>query len=95
MKIADDDRHKTAFITRYGQYEWVVMPFGLCNAPSTFQRIMNTLFHDALDRYVLCYLDDILVYSKTLEEHNSHVRDVLGRLQQYQFYCKLSKCEFF
>lgn len=56
---------------------------------------MNTLFNDVLDKYVLCYLDDILIFSQSLEEHDKHVRDVLNRLRKYQFYCKLSKCEFF
>lgn len=62
-------RHKTAFTCRYGTFEFLVMPFGLCNAPSTFQRAMNTVFFDLLDKGVLIYLDDILVYSKSVAEH--------------------------
>ena len=65
--MADKDIPKTAFLTRYGQYEWNVMPFGLTNAPATFMRTMNTLFSDLLDRGLVCFLDDVLIYSETLE----------------------------
>ena len=67
MRVKEEDRPKTAFITRYGQYEWVVMPFGLTNAPATFQRAMNKMFAQLLDDYVVAYLDDVLVFSKTEE----------------------------
>jgi hypothetical protein len=69
VKVAPCDVNKTAFTTRYGQFEWLVMPFGLTNAPSTFQRIMHNVFHKLLDKCVVVYLDDILVYSKSLTEH--------------------------
>jgi hypothetical protein len=67
--MAENDQFKTAFTCRYGTYQFRVMPFGLCNAPSTFQRVMNTVFLRLLDKGVVIYLDDILVYSKTIAEH--------------------------
>ena len=69
IKMDAEDQYKTAFTTRYGTYEWLVMPFGLCNAPSTFQRTMNHVFFELLDRGVLVYLDDVLIYSKNIHEH--------------------------
>lgn len=66
-----EDKEKTSFTCRYGTYQFTVMPFGLTSAPSTFQRVMNNIFFDLLDKGVLVYLDDILVYSKTVEEHNN------------------------
>jgi hypothetical protein len=69
LPVAEEDRYKTAFSCRYGTFEFKVMPFGLCNAPSTFQRVMHHVFFDLLDKGVVIYLDDILVYSKTIEEH--------------------------
>ena len=95
IRIAKEDTHKTAFLCRYGQYEWLTMPFGLTNAPSTFMRVMNNCFSDMLDECVVIFLDDILIYSKTLEEHAKHVRQVLDRLRQHQFYVKLKKSELF
>ena len=95
VRLKDSDCHKTAFTTRYGLYKWRILPMGLTNAPSTFQRVMNTLFHDMLDRSVVVYLDDILIFSKSLQEHEEHVRQVLQRLQDHSFYCKLKKCSFF
>ncbi|GBG69682.1 hypothetical protein CBR_g4512 [Chara braunii] len=92
--IATADQPKTAFRSRFGHYEFTVMPFGLTNAPATFQRAMNDVFRDILEQYVLVYLDDILVYSRTLEEHLRHLRDVLDRLRRHGFYAKLSKCRF-
>uniref|UniRef100_A0A388KQL4 Reverse transcriptase n=1 Tax=Chara braunii TaxID=69332 RepID=A0A388KQL4_CHABU len=94
IRIAAANQPKTAFQSRFGHYEFTVMPFGLTNAPATFQRAMNDIFRDILQQYVLVYLDDILVYSRTLEEHLRHLRDVLDRLRRHGFYAKLSKCRF-
>ena len=94
IPIKPEDTHKTAFRTRYGHYEFLVLPFGLCNAPATFQRMMNDIFRDHLDRFVLVYLDDILIFSKTAEEHERHVRTVLELLRKHKLYAKMKKCEF-
>jgi hypothetical protein len=95
IRIAEDDVPKTAFRTRYGHYEFLVMPFGLTNAPATFQQEMNDTFRDQLGHFVVVFLDDILIYSRTLDEHSEHVRFVLQTLRDKHFYAKLSKCEFF
>ncbi|GBG67232.1 hypothetical protein CBR_g84895 [Chara braunii] len=94
IRIAAADQPKTALRLCFGHYEFTVMPFGLTNAPATFQRAMNDIFRDILEQYVLVYLDDILIYSHTLEEHLRHLRDVLDRLRRHGFYAKLSKCRF-
>ncbi|GBG90529.1 hypothetical protein CBR_g50873 [Chara braunii] len=94
IRVAAADQPKTAFRSRFGHYEFTVMPFDLTNAPATFQRAMNDIFRDILEQYVLVYLDDIVVYSRTLEEHLRHLRDVLDRLRRHGFYAKLSKCRF-
>ena len=88
------DIPKTAFRTRYGHYEFLVMPFGLTNAPAAFMDLMNRIFHQYLDRFVVVFIDDILVYSKTREEHDEHLRIILQTLREKQLYAKLSKCEF-
>ena len=88
------DEHKTAFTSRYGTYEFIVMPFGLTNAPATFQTAMNALFYDWLDDFIIVYLDDILIYSDSLEQHHDHVHRVLQRLCDNKWYCKLKKCDF-
>ena len=95
IRVHDDDVEKTAFRTRYGSFEYRVLPMGLCNAPGTFMQLMNDTFRDLLDRSVLVFLDDILVYSQTMEEHTVHLRQVLERLRETKLYAKLSKCEFF
>ena len=95
VRIADEDVHKTAFRTRYGHYEFLVMPFGLTNAPATFMHLMQQTFRKFLDDFVIVFIDDILVYGKTKEEHYNHLRIVLQVLRDKQLYAKLSKCEFF
>ncbi|KAI2657573.1 Transposon Tf2-9 polyprotein [Labeo rohita] len=94
VRIREGDEWKTAFITPTGHYETLVMPFGLCNSPSAFQQFINHVLRDMLGRWCYAYLDDILIYSKTLEEHTQHVRAVLRRLLAHQLYCKLEKCAF-
>ncbi|GJP56485.1 hypothetical protein CLOM_g15552 [Closterium sp. NIES-68] len=94
IRVFADDCHKTAFRTRYGSYEYTVMPFGLMNAPSTFQLTMNGVFRDLLDKCVIIYLDDILIYSKTREQHLKDLEAVFQRLQQNRLITKGSKCEF-
>ncbi|GBG73403.1 hypothetical protein CBR_g16119 [Chara braunii] len=94
LEIRKEDRYKTAFKTQCGHFEWLVMPFGLTNAPATFQAAMATEFRHMLDRFVLIYLDDILVYSRSLEEHVEHLRTVLERLQQAKYKANRGKCEF-
>lgn len=95
IRVKPEDRYKTAFVTRYGQYEFSVMPFGLCNAPATFQHFINTVLSTLTDECAISYLDDIVIYSKTLEEHVKHVQLVLDKLRENQLFCKLQKCEFF
>ncbi|GBG83568.1 hypothetical protein CBR_g37286 [Chara braunii] len=94
LEIRPEDRYKTAFKTRYGHFEWLVMPFGLMNAPATFQAAMTLEFRHMLDRFVLIYLDDILVYSRSLDEHVEHLRTVLERLRQAKYKANCDKCEF-
>jgi hypothetical protein len=95
VRIKEEDIHKTAFRTRYGHYEFVVVPFGLTNAPATFMCLMNSVFSKYLDKFVIVFLDDILVYSKNEEEHEEHLRMVLQVLREHQLYAKLSKCDFY
>ncbi|GBG59492.1 hypothetical protein CBR_g38517 [Chara braunii] len=94
IAIRPEDQHKTAFQTRFGLYEFVVMPFDLGNAPGTFQHTMNQIFHDYLDKFVIVYLDDILIFSKTVEEHVAHLDKVLSLLRQHKFKIDSEKCEF-
>src|SRR4051794_10180098 len=93
IKIRKEDIPKTAFTTRYGLYEYTVMSFGLTNAPATFMRLMNSVFMEYLDKFVVVYIDDILIYSKTEEEHAEHLRLVLTKLREHCLYAKFSKCE--
>ena len=74
VRLAPGTGPKTAFVTHYGLYEYTVLPLGLCNAPSTFQRLMNNVLGDYVDKFALVYLDDILVYSRTDDEHEAHLR---------------------
>jgi len=94
IAIPVEDREKTAFRTRFGHFEYTVLPMGLCNAPGTFMQLMNMTFADMLDKCVLCFLDDILIFSRTAEEHVQHLRTVLTRLREQQLYVKMSKCAF-
>ncbi len=94
IRITPQDVEKTAFTTHMGHYQFKVLCFGLTNAPATFQRVMNRIFAPYIGRFVLVYLDDILVMSRTPEEHLTHLRTVLSVLRQHRFYAKLSKCEF-
>jgi len=94
MKIRPSDILKTAFVTRYGQYEFTVVSFGLTNAPAYFMNMMNKVFMEELDKFVVVFIDDILIYSRTAEEHAGHLRIVLEKLRQNQPYAKFSKCEF-
>ena len=94
MPIRPGDIQKTAFKTRWGLYEYLVMPFGVTNAPAQFMGMMNDLLGEYLDRFVLIFLDDILVYSQSMKEHAEHLRKVLGKLREHRLYAKASKCEF-
>jgi hypothetical protein len=94
LKIRESDIPKTAFHTRYGLYEYTVMSFGLTNAPTYFMYLMNKVFMKYLDKFVVVFIDDILIFSKTEEEHEKHLRMVLEKLRSNQLYTKFSKCEF-
>jgi len=89
-----EDVEKSAFKSRYGQYEYVVMPFGVTNAPALFMDYMNRIFRPFLDKFVVVFIDDILIYSRTHEEHAEHLRIVLVVLREKQLFAKLSKCDF-
>ena len=94
VRIGEGDEWKTAFNTPTGHYEYLVMPFGLTNAPAVFQALVNDVLRDMLNKFVFVYLDDILIFSKTLSEHTHHVQQVLRRLLENSLYVKAEKCEF-
>ena len=94
IKIRPQDIPKTTFSTRYGLYEYLVMSFGLTNSPAFFIYLMNSVFMPKLDKFVVVFIDDILIYSKNDEEHAQHLRIVLARLREHKLYAKFSKCEF-
>ncbi|RVW97780.1 Transposon Ty3-I Gag-Pol polyprotein [Vitis vinifera] len=94
LRVRGEDVPKTAFRTRYGHYEFLVMPFGLTNAPAAFMDLMNRVFKPYLDQFVVVFIDDILVYSRSREEHEGHLSIVLQTLRDKQLYAKLKKCEF-
>src|SRR5438128_7709595 len=93
IRIKDSDIPTTAFRTRYGHFEFLVMPFGLTNAPATFMTMMNNVFHQYLDKFVIIYLDDVLIYSRTKAEHLQHLELVLKVLRQHKLYAKIAKCD--
>ena len=94
LRVKESDVHKTAFVTRYGSYEFCVLPFGLTNAPAVFMDLMNRIFEKCLDKFVIVFIDDILIYSASEEEHRFHLRFVLEILRKHQLYAKFYKCEF-
>ena len=94
MRISEENIPKTAFSTRYGHYEYTVVPFGLTNAPAAFMSITNDVFRDYTDSFVMVYLDDILIYSNSWSEHLQHIKLVLNRLRKHKLYAKPSKCAF-
>jgi hypothetical protein len=88
------DIPKTTFITKYGIYEYTIMSFGLTNVLTFFRNLMKSVFMDYLDKFVVVFINDILIYSQSEEEHVDHLKMVLQRLREHQLYVKLSKCEF-
>ncbi len=94
IRIKECDIEKTAFRTRYGQFEYLVTPFGLSGAPGCFQTLMNNIFRPYIDKFILVYLDDILIYSKTEEEHLTHLDKTLQLLRRNLLYARMSKCQF-
>ena len=94
LRVAKGDEWLTAFRTRYGLFEYLVMPFGLANAPSTFQHYVNDALRPYLDVFCMAYIDDILIYSETLSEHRQHVRLVLKAMEQAGLQLDISKSEF-
>jgi len=94
IQIMEGDEEKTACRTRYGSYEFFMMPFGLTNAPATFCIFMNDIFQEWLDDFVVVYINDILIYNSSLEEHAEHLRKVFQRLRENKLYAKLKKCKF-
>ena len=94
LRVRSDDIPKTAFRTRYGHYEFVVMPFGFTNTPVVFMDLMDRVFRPFLDDFVVVFIDDVLVYSKNEEEHERHLHIVMQTLREQKLYAKLSKCEF-
>lgn len=95
LMIKESNTHKITFKTRYGHYKFIVLPFGLMNALATFMNLMNSVYQEYLDMFVLVFLDDILIYSKNEEEHNYHLRLAQYVLRIYQLHGKISKCKFY
>jgi hypothetical protein len=95
VRIKEEDIRKTSFRTRYGQYEFTVVPFGLSNAPVVFMCLMNGVLRSYLDKFIVVFLDDILIYSNYEEEHEHHLRMVLQVLREHKLYVELIKCSFY
>ena len=94
LKIKESDIPKSVFRTRYGHYEFLVMPFGLTNAPAALMDLMNRVFKAYLDKFMIVFIDDILIYSRNREEQAKHLRMVLRTLAKHRLYAKFYKCEF-
>ncbi len=94
MHIKEGDEPKTTCLTRYGAFEFLFMPFGLTNTPVTFCTLVNQVFHDYLDKFVVVYLNDIMVYSSTLEQHKNHLLFVFEKLRENKLFLKKEKCAF-
>jgi hypothetical protein len=94
VKVAEEDVHKLAFRTRYGHFEFTDLPFGICTAANYFQKMMHKVLHPYIDRFVIVFLDDICLYSRSVAEHLSHLRTVLSKLREYSLHIKLTKCAF-
>ena len=94
LKVKEGDVQKMATRKRYGHYEFLVMPFGVTNAPTVFMDLMNRVFHMYLDCFIVVFIDDILVYSTNHQDHGEHLKTVLGVLREKKLYAKLKKCEF-
>jgi hypothetical protein len=95
VRIKNEDINKKTFRSRYIHYEFVVIPFGLTNATTTFMLLMNSIFSEYFDRFMVVFIDDILVYSKTKEEHEEHLRIVLQALRKNKLYANFDKCDFY
>lgn len=94
IRVKEEDIPKTTFGTRYGHYEYLVIPFGVTNAPAIFMDYMNRIFHTFLDKFVVVFIDNILIYSKRKQEHENHLGLVLQVLKEKQLYANLEKYEF-
>ena len=94
VRVAEGDEHKTTCVTRYRLYEFMVMPFGLTNAPATFCNLMNDVLYEFLDEFVVVYLDDIVIFSRSMDDHVVHLDKVLRRLREHELFVKKEKCEF-
>jgi hypothetical protein len=95
LRIKEDDVPNTAFKMRLGHYEFTILPFGLMNSPGVFMSLMNEVFHKYLDKFIQVFIDNILIYSQTMEDHDEHLCLVLQCLQEKKLYGKLSKCSFY
>ena len=94
VRIKEGDEYKTAFTCKYGHFEYLVMPFGLKNAPAVFQHFINDVLEDIIGKFAFCYIDDIIIFSPYLKTYYEHLSEVLSRLRKAGLYAKLEKCEF-